>query len=650
MPHVEPYTQRNTRLYIFYWIFGLMGFTLFLALGYKQIVCYDDYIRKAEKQTLRRIVSPGARGDIYDRNGKLLVGNEGRFSAVVYFNEVRKEFREEYTRLKADEVARQRAAGAAKVSVDASVISKQARENILQGYIDKINAILKTDYKLDATDFNRHFSERMLLPLPLVKDLSYREHAILAERLPIDSPIQIFSDTSRYYPYGSAAAHALGFVGSSYDIAEEGVPGEDLTTYTFAGKVGRAGMEKAFDAELAGKSGAQIWVVDPLGFQYDNIFSVPAQKGKSIYSSLDINLQLAAENAMGARKGAIVVLDIPTGEVLTMVSRPAYNPNDLSPFITKEVNEDIVARGAWLNRATQGLYPPGSTFKIVTACAAFMTGVIDEDTIVECHGALKVGNRMFPCNKKSGHGEVNLEKAIAQSCNVYFYKVGLDAGIDAISAMAKDFGLDSSPGIELSENSWRGSIVPTPEYKAARHDGPWTGGDTANTSIGQGYLLQTPLQMACMVASFARGETRTRASIIHDPMRAGGLEYHGGEKLAISKEQHDAIVRGMVGAAEWGTSTRSKVEGVTSAAKSGTAQVRVEGRPLTLAWMVAFAPAENPKIAIAVMIAGEAPGDAAGGRTAGPVVKEIIKQYFGTDSNIVIPPETPAEEEPPAAR
>ena len=586
------YSKYNPRIPVFYWAFSLAYLVLIAALGYRQIYLFDYYQARGERQSMRRVIEPGTRGDIFDRNGKLLVANQPQFSAVVYFNDVRKEFREEYTRLKKETIAKN-PSGEFNYETMRD-ISYRARLNVLNGYIDQINSLLGTDYKLAQKDFNRHFNERGLLPFPLVKNLTAREHAILAEKIPVNSPIQIYTDTGRYYPYGELAAHALGYVGNNFDdIDTSGIPGEELMTYMQVGKIGR--------------------------------------------SALDIDLQGAIEDAFADRKGGAVMLDVNSGEVLSLVSRPSYDPNTLSPFITNKVYKEISDRGAWLNRATQGLYPPGSTFKIVTACAALMTGVIEPDSIKTCTGRYKVGNRMFPCNNRYGHGNLDLKGAIKNSCNVYFYEAALDSGSAAITETAKDFGLDSSTGIEIGDSTH--TIVSSPDFKKRRRplEGPWNAGDTANMSIGQGYLLQTPIQMACMAASFARGQTRTKASIIHDPNRKADMEYHGAEKLDLSAEQYRAIWQGMVDAVESGTARRAKVEGVSIAAKSGTAQVSVQGKKLTLAWMIAFAPAEKPEVAMSVVIEGEEVGDAAGGRTAGPIIHAAMRKYFEKNLKVINP-------------
>lgn len=620
---VDILENSNPRIRIFYVLFALAFLILAIVLGYRQIYLYDYYVEKGERQSMRRVIEPGARGDIFDRYGRLLVTNEPRFSAVVYFNEIRKELREEYFRLKKKYLAA-KDSGAEMPSV--AQITKQARANVLNGYVDRINMILGSEYKLADDDYDRHFRQKALLPFPLVKNLSAREHAILAERIPIDSPIQIYTDTSRYYPYGARAAHVLGYVGSNVDeIDASNIVGSDLRTYSFTGKIGKTGVERAFESVLSGDIGAKIWVVDLAGYQYDNVVNVKPKKGGNVVTSLDIDLQAVIEDSFGDRKGAAVVLDVKTGEVLSMVSKPDYDPNSLSPYISYKVNDEITARDAWLNRATQGRYPPGSPYKIITAMAGLMTGVIDENSVKTCNGGYKVGSRIFPCNKRYGHGEVDLSAAIAQSCNVYFYMTGIDADIKSIAATAKDFGMDQPTGIEIGE---RRGVIATPEYKREIGYGKWLGGDTANASIGQGFVLETPLEMAAFAASLACKQTRTKVSIIHDPSRKADMEYHNAVPIPLSDVHYKAILQGMIDAVEKGTCRRSKVEGLASAAKSGTAQVPINGKPSTLAWMIAFAPVENPQIAICVMVEGDETGDVAGGSTAGPIVRAAFEAYF----------------------
>ncbi len=623
------YSKANPRIPIFYVIFGVAYLFLILTLGYRQVYMYDYYTKRSDRQSLRRVIKPAARGDVLDRNGNLLITNKPRFSAVISFNDISEEISAEAKKIRAS-----RRATLARGETLPSPLPNStsvARGIILRKYTEMVNSILGADYKYSLRDFEKHAWARRLLPYPLIGDLSAKEHAILAEALPIDSPVQIFTSSSRYYPYGETAAHALGFVTSNFDNVDfSGIPGEELRTSSFAGERGKSGIEKAFDDHLSGSNGAKIWVVDSMGYQFESILDIPSKKGKDLTVSLDINIQDTLEDAFETRKGAAVMLDVKTGEVLAMVSRPCYDLNRLAPRITYAVEAEINKNGAWLNRATQGLYPPGSTFKIVTSLASLREGVIVPETVKTCEGGMKIGRRTFPCNSRFGHGNLDLIGAIAKSCNVYFYSAGLDCKISAIYDMAKTLGLDSHSGIELKEDYFSKVILPNPEFKKRfrEYEGGWSFGDTANTSIGQGYSRVTPLQMACMTASIAGKRTRTKASILHNPNRKTDMDYHGAKPLPVSEKSYKGIIDGMVAAVERGTCKRAAIEYASVAAKSGTAQVPSHGKKLDLAWMIAFAPVENPEVAICVVVEGERVGDVSGGRTAGPIVHEGLKKYF----------------------
>lgn len=618
----KTYSNSNPRLYPIYCIFAAMFIALFAALAYRQLFLYDHYSKVGRQQSQRRIVKPGARGDIYDRKGRLIVGNRPVFSAVVYSTDVNPELIRERSRLwRAYRERGEKPSGS---------LTVEAMKNVLQRHMDGINGILGSSHDFDFKGFSRNFSTHRLLPTPLVENLTMTEHAVLAERLGVNSTVQLFTDSARYYPYSDYAVHAIGYVRSDFEQIDPDSPGDDLRTFSFRGKVGVSGLEKAFENTLTGRNGFEIWTVDHAGNKYELLDELSPVKGRDLISSIDMDVQGAAEEAFPQRKGAVVALDVKTGEVLAMLSRPGYDPNAVSPRIPTKLFNEIMEREGFLNRATQGLYPPGSTFKILTSVAGAGSGAITADSVSYCTGSYKVGNRVVRCHKLSGHGRVDLVSALAKSCNVFFYEHGIKMGIEPIRAAAVEFGLDSDPGIELSENFWKKTIVPGPEYKKKyrEYDGPWSGGDTANTSIGQGYLRQTPLQMACFMASFAAGRTRTRPSMLHDPARRTDMAYHGAKPIGISPEMYAAIVEGMRKSVKEGTSKRADVGWVSMAAKSGTAQIFPNNRPLTLAWMVAFAPIEDPEIAVCVVVEGEEPGDAAGGKTAGPIVKEIFSEYF----------------------
>ncbi|MGA1204482.1 MAG: penicillin-binding protein 2 [Opitutales bacterium] len=614
---LEP--QVNTRLYLIYLIVGICMLALVAGLAYRQLIQKELFDSAAERQNYRRILQPGPRGTIYDRNGRVLVGNRPLFSAAVFLNELRSEFREEYYHM----VRSDRELG---LNPDRFTVNIEARKAVVQRYMNRLNHLLNRREEVDSSQIERHFSQSLLLPFPLISDLSQQEYARLVEQIPLDSPIQILSGTARWYPYGEAASHTLGFVSDSTEFPEGTVPGDQLLTFRNAAQIGRSGLEKEFNDRLQGVTGGEIWSVDPGGFQFERVVHEIPGKGKDLQVSLDIDIQLAAEQAMADKIGALVAIEIETGEVLAIASKPSYDLNLLSPFISFKVDEEIREKGAWLNRATQGLYPPGSTFKLVTAIAALRAGSISAETFIDCEGFKIVGRRPFHCHRRTGHGPEGIVEAIRDSCNVFFYTCGLDVGVWEIANEARRFHLDKPTGIELPSETRR-MLIPDPEWKAARFYGEsWFGGDTANLSIGQGFLLLTPLQMATFSASLARETTFIKPTLLH---RAG--EPKIGEPIGIDPVDMALVKEGMRMAGERGTARLAGKPGMPVAGKTGTAQVRKDGRPTTLAWFVGYAPVQNPRIAIAVMIEGVPEQETAygGGSTAAPIAKAVFQQYLG---------------------
>jgi penicillin-binding protein 2 len=346
-------------------------------------------------------------------------------------------------------------------------------------------------------------------------------------------------------------------------------------------------------------------------------------------TSLDLDLERVADQAMGDKTGAAVALDVRTGEVLVMVSKPDFDLNDTVPTISSATNLDVNARGAWLNRATEGLYPPGSTFKLVVTCAGLRAGILDGNTTMYAEGGLKIGNRIFKENIPEGYGQVNLVRALQVSCNVFFYQQGLNIGPDRIAAEARRFGLNEPTQIDLAET--HGMIVPDALWKRLHrpYDGPWTEGDTAMFAIGQSFLRVTPLQMACMVASIARDQTRTRPTLLHDPDRDPAVVSQDAQPLGLTPTERALLLEGMERCMTSGTGRLAQVPGVRVAGKTGTAQVLVHGEDSTIAWFVGFAPIDDPRIAIAVTIEGTDPHDNYhGGTVAGPIAGAVLKEYF----------------------
>lgn len=638
MSQYDVHKGENPRILLFLWVVLFAASVLIVGLAWTQLITPNEFREMEKRQTERRILKPGPRGDIYDRNGNLLVGNRPHYSAAVYLDDLRKEFRKEFVlvRNEADaklvEAYQQTPIEERPDNVpiaNRSECAWTARMNVINRYVDKINRITGRNDTISQSKVIRHFNEQLLLPLPLVQDLSSEDYARLIEQLhPKTSPIQIHTGTARYYPYGTAAAHTIGYV-QSVNPNPDDIPSDGIKTYTFKTKRGKTGLERSFDDLLSGTTGMEMWRVDPLGFQDTRLEMITPKQGDDLITSIDIDLQLAAETALGDRTGAAIALDVHTGEVLTIVSHPSYDLNDLSPFIPRVTFDEINERGAWLNRTLQLSYPPGSTFKLITSIAGLRAGTFDTETEHDCQGVYRVGNRLFRCHARYGHGITDLAGAIEGSCNVFYYTEGLRMGIDVLSAEAKRFGLDKKTNIEVPFETSR-LVVPTKDWKRERIKAGWVPGDTANTSIGQGYLLVTPLQMATVIASIARGQTRTIPTLKALSREEGMQVNHGGEPIGLTELEYQALWEGMqrvIGPD--GTGRLVQIDGFPVAGKTGTADFRAHRKDVNLAWFVGFAPADNPQIAVAVMVEGTKASDSYhGGSTAGPVAKDIFLKFI----------------------
>ena len=626
---VETHKGWDPRLMLFYPVIAVLLIVLVGGLAYQQFFRADNYHEQEKQQTQRRILIPGPRGNIFDREGRLLVGNRPRFAVTLYLDELRKEFRREYLTVRKNYRDLED-----KDIPNASQLEGIARYNVVQHYLDQVNRALDRNEKVDATALNRHFSEHLLLPYILLDDLSAEEYAKLVEQLPVQSPLQVYASSTRTYPYKSAAAHTLGYVTGNEDITvAEDFPGAELTTFKMRGTEGKAGLEKSFESTLQGETGGAIYRVDPQGFRIEPPLSrrLPVP-GKDLTTSLDVDLQQVAESAMEDTEMncATVMMDVATGEVLVLASKPDYDLNDTSPRLKTEAAKSIEQRGAWLNRAVQGAYAPGSSFKILVSVAGMQSGKLDADSTIDCPGFFLVGNHSFPCHDRHAHGEIDLAVAIEKSCNVFFYAHGLEIGPEAIAAEARRFGFGRKTGIELPYET-NATLIPDPEWKLRTRHESWQPGDTANFAIGQGYVLVSPLQMASFVASFARREVSTPPTLIHDPKH----ERLHTEPIGLSVENYAAIVEGMEQCTNTGTGKlithdpRGPIEGLRIAGKTGTAQAPSPNGTINLAWFICFAPIENPQVAMAVMVEGDTPGEeTGGGRYAVPIAHDVLKAWW----------------------
>lgn len=603
---------------------GLFGLLAALAglLAYWQVGRSGDLVVREGRQSLRMIPVAAPRGEIRDRAGRVLAGNRARMDVVADLGRLRAEF----------EGMRRALAECERPGMDAGAgRAARARAAVVQRHLRLINTHTGRHERVDPARLEQAYRRERLEPLVLAADLTEQEAAQLEPHLPEAGAVRIRRTAERWYPHGALAAHVLGGVRRDWLVPAMGVREDGAAPTAYRAEIGRSGLEQVHDEDLRGQPGVKVVRVDAAGFVVGlPMEERPPQPGRDLVLSLDLELQLAAERALGAApsgsRGAAVVLQVSTGEVLAMASRPTYDLNALTDGLAQEAKARIDREGGWMNRATQALYPPGSSFKPYTMLAGLRAGVLTVGARFECPGYHVVGGRRFACHAVAGHGELSLVPALAQSCNVFAYRVGLTAGGEAVAAEARRFHLDAPSGLALPDEA-RGMLVPDAAWKQASGRGRWTAGDTANLAIGQGDLRITPLQAACAFASLARGETLTVPTLRHEPGRKPAGT-RAPEPLGLDEAAHAGLLTALRAVVESGIGQNAQVPGVAIAGKSGTAQVMRPGGMGNVAWFVAFAPAERPEIAIAVAIEGGQPGvEFAGAEHAAPVVREIVAAY-----------------------
>jgi penicillin-binding protein 2 len=446
----------------------------------------------------------------------------------------------------------------------------------------------------------------------------------------------------RYYPSGMRAAHIVGYVGrmTEEQLQEEDFAGAERNDY-----VGQSGVERIYNELLMGRNGVQRVVVNSLGRRERVLDQVPPVWGESVQLSIDLDLQRVAEEAFNGYAGSVVALDPRNGEVLVMGSFPAYDPNFFSGRFERKKWLDLVNDSAHplSNRAIQGRYAPGSTFKLVVAAAALEQEIVTPDTEMYCDGSVRMYGNVFHCHKAGGHGRLNLVDALAQSCNSYFYQLGAKLQIEAIARYGRLFGLGAPTGVDLPHEV--SGLIPDPEWKKSARNEPWYAGETISVAVGQGSVLVTTMQMARLAATVGTSGDIHRPKLFLRTLPVGAVPEPFTETGLAEPIRHvslregtwRALQEGMSRAVnQHGTAGRARLEGISVAGKTGTAQVasrqRIsasadQNRPEHLrnhAWFVGFAPRVNPEIAIAVLV--EHGGG--GGAAAAPVAQKIFQAYF----------------------
>lgn len=463
-------------------------------------------------------------------------------------------------------------------------------------------------------------------PVQVASNLDYDRFAAISLRAPDMPGVLPGSGTARFYPAGAAVAHLVGYVGAA--SAKDYEETKDPLLITPGFKVGKDSIEKTMEKWLRGKPGAKRSEVTARGRLVRELTTRPDVAGNTLKLTIDAGLQEFAARRIGDNSASVVVIDTLTGGILAMTSMPAYDPNSFSDGISHaewqmlSENDHIPL----LNKSLQGLYPPGSTFKPVTALALQHAG-IDPEEIVYCNGGYQLGNRRFACLGR--HGPMNLYRALARSCNTYFYTQGRKTGIYGIAAMARELGLGKSYDLPMPSQKY--GTVPDPAWKKKRHDQNWGQSDTLNTSIGQGFLQVSPLQLAVMVARVASGRELIPRLIGHRSVPQAPLLPIPSEHLAAVRRGMDEVVNA------GGTAVRSKLqlEGIRLAGKTGTAQVRrIAGSSrggVNVPWkyrdhalFVGFAPVDNPRYAASVVVEHGLHGSSA----AAPVASDCMLYLF----------------------
>jgi penicillin-binding protein 2 len=579
---------------------GMLAALAFLCINLWriQVLSAPEYRNSLDRQSMRRVRLPGIRGRILDRNGVCLAANEASYCMAIYTEELRQPGRRSHTVDKVEEV------------------------------VNALSVVLGHPPQVTRDDIEQHVIRRLPLPFLAWHGLDDAALARWAESTEAFTGVDVYVEPVRVYPNGTHASHLIGYVGRAKPVVNK----EDAYHYYVPEMEGREGMECVMDGQLKGQSGGRLIRVDASGFKHDETGEREPVAGDDIVLTLDMRIQILAENVLSNQPGAAVVLDVRNGDVLALASSPTY---DVESLKSKAAWGRVISdpRRPLINRAIAGRYPPGSTFKPLVAITGLESGRITPETVLQCPGYYQVGNRPIRCWSRRGHGALSLRKAIEQSCNPFFCETGIICEYKRIFHMADAFGFGHRMGLELRGES--AGLLPDNEWKRRVMSDSWRPGDTCNVSIGQGALLVTPLQMAVFVAALANGGYVYRPRLVNNGISEGDLM----NRMAWSADTMRVVRGGMfdVVQAETGTGKRARIDGVTMGGKTGSAQYS-QGR--THAWMILFAPFDNPRYAVAMMLENSV----SGGISVAPRIRQLIQKILVLDGTLEPPSVVTPEE------
>jgi penicillin-binding protein 2 len=570
---------------------------LVLRLWFLQIANGPVYRTQSENNRIHLQDIPPFRGMVFDRQGEILVDNRPSFDLYLVPENV------------------------------------HDRPRLLRNLETLIGLPVETTQKKITKDALKY----PFRPLLIRRNLTRDELAVVETNLFNLPGVSIQVKPQRHYLYGDFASHLIGYLG---EISEGQLNTGNFPENKQGDLVGKYGVEGKWQKLLNGLRGGEQVEVDAAGRKLRTLSKKPPVPGSNVCVTIDKDLQMVAEKALKDKKGAIVAMNPNNGEILAMASGPTFDPNvfisgmERSEWVRLASGKDHPLQ----NRAITGQYPPGSTFKIVVALAGLEEGIISATEEVSCGGSYTVGAYTHRCWRKQGHGSVNMHRALVESCDVYFYKLGRRLGVDRIAHYANMFGLGIKTDFDLG--SEKEGLIPSSKWKLKRFGEPWQAGETVSVAIGQSFVLATPLQMARLISAVFNGGYLYQPKAIKwvgkDDRRFYEFTPTVMGRLKAKPEHLEVVKRGLIGVVNEprGTGSKSRVEGVIVAGKTGTSQVVTLGKEKALsaaghesqdhAWFVALAPADNPALALGVVV--EHGGH--GGSAAAPLAKEVIAAYL----------------------
>ncbi|MCH9696957.1 MAG: penicillin-binding protein 2 [Gammaproteobacteria bacterium] len=573
---------------------------LVTRLVYLQVVGHQHYSTLSVKNRIKISPLPPTRGLIYDRNGKVLAENIPNYSLEIIPEQV--------------------------PDMDATLANLQQLLNISDEEVERFQSLRKR--------------QKSFASIPLKVALSDQEFARFAANRAFFQGVDIHARLLRYYPFGYLTAHVLGYMGQ---INEAELKKLDLSRYGGTHHIGKSGVEKSYETSLYGKAGYEEIEVNAQRRSLRVVGTVAPEPGQDLHLSIDIDLQKIAYDGLADHNGAVVAIQPETGEVLTLISKPGFDPNKFVYGLTsKEYRSLQQSRQRPLfNRTIRGLYPPGSTIKPFLGLAGLHYKAVRHQQTTYCPGFYQLPklSHKYRCWKKTGHGSTNLTKAITESCDVYFYTLAQNLGIDRMHTFLSEFGFGQQSGLDIPGE--KAGLLPSREWKRNYRELPWYPGETLITGIGQGFLQISPLQLARATAILANGGKVIKPHLVNSD--AGQPEDIDPEQLDVQAQLFQAIVDDMVNVVHGARGTAKRISReltYTMAGKTGTAQVftvkqeekyeedKVAKELRDHALFIAFAPARAPKIAVAIVVENGGHG----GSAAAPIARQVIDHYLQTDA------------------